>query len=57
MKIFKEFPQQPSVYKLLQAKHFPEDTKLIKPQNLQQLADEVRDFLLYSVSTTGGHFA
>ena len=56
MKIFKEFPQQPSVYKLLQAKHFPEDTKLIKPQNLQQLADEVRDFLLYSVSTTGGHF-
>ena len=56
MKIFKKFPQQPSVYKLLQAKHFPEDTKLIKPQNLQQLADEVRDFLLYSVSTTGGHF-
>ena len=56
MKIFKSFPKSPSDYKFLNEKHFPEDTKLIDPKNLQKLADEVREFLLYSVSTTGGHF-
>ncbi len=56
MKIFKSFPKSPSEYKFLIEKHFPEDTKLIDPKNLQKLADEVREFLLYSVSTTGGHF-
>ena len=56
MKIFKDFPQKPSNYQFLLDKHFPEDTKLIDPESLQKLADEVREFLLYSVSTTGGHF-
>ena len=34
----------------------PDDLKKIDPAQLQDLAREVRKFLLYSVGQTGGHF-
>ena len=34
----------------------PSDLKLMEINQLSQLADELRLFLLYSVGQTGGHF-
>ena len=35
----------------------PNDIKKIAPENYDRLADEIRDFLVHSVSETGGHLA
>lgn len=40
---------------LLEAIHSPADLKLLSPDQLPALADEVREFLLATVSETGGH--
>lgn len=56
MKIFKEFPSKRPEGELLNTVEFPSDLKKLKLDELEQLADELREFLLYSVSQTGGHF-
>ena len=56
MKIFKEFPDKRPEGALLNTVEFPSDLKKLKLDELEQLADELREFLLYSVSQTGGHF-
>ena len=33
----------------------PNDIKKIEPQNYEQLAEEIRQFLIHSISETGGH--
>lgn len=43
--------------KLLDAICKPNDIKNITPENYKALADEIRSFLLTSVSNTGGHLA
>ena len=35
----------------------PNDVKLIPEQQLPELADEIREFLVKSLSKTGGHLA
>ncbi len=35
----------------------PADLRALKPAELRQLADELRDFLIRTVATRGGHFA
>jgi 1-deoxy-D-xylulose-5-phosphate synthase len=42
---------------LLQAIDFPADLRALAPEQLPQLAEELRDFLLDSVSQSGGHLA
>ncbi|HPX61863.1 MAG TPA: 1-deoxy-D-xylulose-5-phosphate synthase [Deltaproteobacteria bacterium] len=42
---------------LLKTINSPADLKKLKPEQLPQLAGEVRQFLLETVSTTGGHLA
>lgn len=42
---------------LLDTIQTPDDLRLLLPNQLPQLAQELRDFLLESVSRTGGHFA
>ncbi|MDF7676954.1 1-deoxy-D-xylulose-5-phosphate synthase [Neisseriaceae bacterium ESL0693] len=42
---------------LLDTIHFPSDVRRLSLAQLPQLVDELRAFLLWSVSKTGGHFA
>ena len=56
MKIFKEFPNQLPEFKYLNGIESPKDLKLLEEDQLVELADELREFLLHSVSKTGGHF-
>jgi 1-deoxy-D-xylulose-5-phosphate synthase len=46
-----------STYPLLQAIDSPYDLRALSEQQLPQLADELRSFLLESVSQSGGHLA
>ena len=45
------------MYKLLETINGPEDLKKLKAEELLPLADEIRQFLLETVSATGGHLA
>jgi 1-deoxy-D-xylulose-5-phosphate synthase len=45
------------MYKLLNTINSPGDLKKLKPEELVKLADEVRAFLLETVTKTGGHLA
>ena len=56
MKIYKEFPIDKPDSKLLDKVDFPSDLKRLNIEDLPILADELREFLLYTVSKTGGHF-
>ncbi|MDR1392179.1 MAG: 1-deoxy-D-xylulose-5-phosphate synthase [Clostridiales bacterium] len=44
-------------YKILGKKNFPDDLKKLTIDELKLLAFEIRKFLIYSVSKTGGHLA
>jgi len=41
---------------LLSAIHTPEDLRKLKPEQLQQVCDELRDYIIDTVSVHGGHF-
>ena len=56
MKIYKEFPKEKPTSKLLDNINYPSDLKKLEIDQLPLLADELREFLLYTVSKTGGHF-
>ena len=56
MKKFDSFPANLPISKLLLDNHLPVDTQNLEVGQLQELADEVREFLLYSVANSGGHF-
>ena len=56
MKIFKEFPKSKPKNNLLNRVNLPADLKKLNLDELETLADELREFLLYSVSQSGGHF-
>ena len=55
MKIFSEIPNEVPSTKLLDKINYPEDLKELSPPDLKILADELREFLLYSVGKSGGH--
>src|SRR6478609_2941735 len=44
-------------YPLLSGIDFPADLRKLRPAQLPQLSAELRDFLIQTVSTRGGHFA
>ena len=56
MKIFKKFPSKKPENILLDKVNIPSDLKKLDLDELEILADELREFLLYSVSLSGGHF-
>jgi 1-deoxy-D-xylulose-5-phosphate synthase len=56
MKIYKEFPKDKPTSRFLDKVDFPSDLKRLDIEDLPILADELREFLLYTVSKTGGHF-
>ena len=47
----------PDPYPLLDTIHSPEDLRSLEEDQLPQLADELRAFLIQSLSKTGGHLA
>ena len=56
MKVFKDFPTERTVTSFLDNIESPEDLKKLTIDELEVLADELREYLLYSVRQTGGHF-
>ncbi len=51
-----EIPRSRPATPLLDEVDNPSDLKLLELDQLEQLAEELRSFLLYSVGQTGGHF-
>ena len=56
MKIFESIPSNEPVSELLKDINSPADLRKLDQSQIPQLADELREFLLYTVGKTGGHF-
>ena len=56
MKTFFEIPKNLPETPLLDSVNYPSELRKLSKQELKQLADELREFLIYSVSKSGGHF-
>jgi 1-deoxy-D-xylulose-5-phosphate synthase len=56
MKLFQEIPVTRPATPLLDRVTFPADLRELDETRLPQLANELREFLLYTVGQTGGHF-
>ena len=56
MKNFSEIPTDSPPTPLLDKLNLPDDIGELTKKELYELADEVREFLLYSVGQSGGHF-
>ena len=56
MKIFEEIPIKEPSSELLRAVNFPSDLRALDLKDLPKFSDELREYLLYSVGQTGGHF-
>ena len=56
MKNFQQIPQQQPDTPLLDQVDTPADLRQLDEKDLAQLADELREYLLYVVGQTGGHF-
>ncbi len=55
MKLFHTIPSQRPNITLLEEIDSPYDLRRLKSNQLRQLADELREYLLYSVGISGGH--
>lgn len=56
MKVFDHIPTTRPVTALLDTVNSPTDLKKLSLNELPQLCDELREYLLYSVGQSGGHF-
>ena len=56
MKVFDHIPKDRPLTPLLDRIDSPQDLKRLDLTQLPQLADELREYLLYSVGRSGGHF-
>ena len=56
MKVFDSIPDKCPETPLLDRVNSPSDLKQLKESQLEEFCDELREFLLYSVGQTGGHF-
>ena len=56
MKIFEEIPTQEPSGEFLPSINFPKDLRGLDLKDLPKFSDELREYLLYSVGQTGGHF-
>ncbi|HEY0963545.1 MAG TPA: 1-deoxy-D-xylulose-5-phosphate synthase [Pseudomonadales bacterium] len=54
--MFDEIPVTRPTTPLLDSVNYPADLRQLAPEQLGPLAQELREFLLYSVGQTGGHF-
>ena len=56
MKVFDSIPDKRPETPLLDRVNLPSDLQQLKENQLEEFCDELREFLLYSVGQTGGHF-
>ena len=56
MKVFDSIPDKCPETPLLDGVNSPSDLQQLKENQLEEFCDELREFLLYSVGQTGGHF-
>ena len=56
MKIFESIPSEQPTSKYLDSINSPEDLRKLDKTEIPFVADELREFLLYTVGKTGGHF-
>ena len=56
MKIFESIPSEEPTSKYLDSINSPEDLRKLDKTEIPFVADELREFLLYTVGKTGGHF-
>ena len=56
MKIFESIPTEEPISEFLNNINSPKDLRQLDQSQIPQLADELREFLLYTVGKTGGHF-
>ncbi len=56
MKLFHTIPGERPNIPLLEGINSPHDLRTLNRDQLRQVADEVREYLLYSVGISGGHF-
>jgi len=56
VKIFDSIPSEKPNTELLQGINSPKDLRKLNQSQISELADELREFLLYTVGKTGGHF-
>ena len=56
MKIFEEIPTKEPSGEFLASVNFPADLRNLDLKDLPKFSDELREYLLYSVGQTGGHF-
>ena len=56
MKIFESIPSEQPASKYLDSINSPEDLRKLDKTEIPFVADELREFLLYTVGKTGGHF-
>ncbi|MBF2755786.1 MAG: 1-deoxy-D-xylulose-5-phosphate synthase [Gammaproteobacteria bacterium AqS3] len=56
MQIFEDIPTERPATELLDAIREPADLRALPSRQLAPLADELREFLLWSLGRTGGHF-
>ena len=57
MKVFKKIPTQKPKTPLLDRVNVPSEMRSFSTNELESLANELREFLLYSVGKSGGHLA
>lgn len=55
--LYTEIPTLRPATPLLDRINHPEQLRLLEPNQLEQLADELRQFILYAAGQSGGHFA
>ncbi len=56
MKTYSEIPKSLPFSPLLDKVDYPSDLRKLTIKELRQFSDELREFLIYSVSKSGGHF-
>ena len=56
MKIFDSIPNKEPTLEFLNGISSPEDLRKLEKNQMSLVADELREFLLYTVGKTGGHF-
>jgi|TARA_B100001540_G_scaffold264524_1_gene244680 1-deoxy-D-xylulose-5-phosphate synthase len=56
MKIFDSIPNKEPTLEFLNGINSPEDLRKLDKNQMSLVADELREFLLYTVGKTGGHF-
>ncbi|WP_372403939.1 1-deoxy-D-xylulose-5-phosphate synthase [Acinetobacter piscicola] len=54
--LYTEIPSQRPVTPLLDGIHYPQQLRQLEQSQLAQVADELRQFILYAAGQSGGHF-